>query len=79
MKTFDVVAFDADDTLWHSEDAFRAAEERFCELLAPYAADGVSVPDALTAMERANLHLYGYGVKAFGLSMVEAAISIGQS
>jgi putative hydrolase of the HAD superfamily len=78
MKTFDVVAFDADDTLWHSEDGFRAAEERFCDLLAPYAADGVSVPDALTAMERANLHLYGYGVKAFGLSMVEAALSIGQ-
>ena len=78
MKTFDVVAFDADDTLWHSEDGFRAAEERFCELLQPFAADGVNVSEALTAMERANLALYGYGVKAFGLSMTEAAVNIGQ-
>jgi len=78
MKTFDVVAFDADDTLWHSEDGFRAAEERFCELLQPFASDGVSVSEALTAMERANLALYGYGVKAFGLSMTEAAVTIGQ-
>jgi len=78
MKSFDVVAFDADDTLWHSEDGFRAAEHRFYELLEPYASTGTSVRDALTAMERANLPIYGYGVKAFGLSMVEAALTIGQ-
>lgn len=78
MKSFDIVAFDADDTLWHSEDGFRAAEHRFYELLEPYASTGTSVRDALTAMERANLPIYGYGVKAFGLSMVEAALTIGQ-
>lgn len=78
MKSFDVVAFDADDTLWHSEDGFRAAEHRFYELLEPYASSGTSVRDALTALERANLPIYGYGVKAFGLSMVEAALTIGQ-
>jgi putative hydrolase of the HAD superfamily len=78
VKTFDVIAFDADDTLWHSEDGFRAAELRFYELLEPYAPTGTNVRDALTAMERANLAIYGYGVKAFGLSMVEAAITIGQ-
>ena len=78
MKTFDVIAFDADDTLWHSEDGFNAAERRFHELLEPYASPGVSVRDALTAMERVNLPIYGYGVKAFGLSMVEAALNIGQ-
>ena len=78
MKNFDVIAFDADDTLWHREDGFRAADQRFYELLEPHAPAGTSVPDALTAMERANLSIYGYGVKAFGLSMVEAAIAIGQ-
>lgn len=75
---FDVIAFDADDTLWHSEDGFNAAEYRFYDLLEPYAATGTNVRDALTAMERANLPIYGYGVKAFGLSMVEAALTIGQ-
>ncbi len=78
MKPFDIIAFDADDTLWHSEDGFRAAEHRFYELLEPFAPVGTSVRDALTAMERANLPIYGYGVKAFGLSMVEAALTIGQ-
>ena len=29
MKQFDIIAFDADDTLWHSEDQFSAGEQRF--------------------------------------------------
>ncbi len=73
---FDLIAFDADDTLWHNEDAFHAAEQRFVDLLVPYAAPGVDVKAALTAIERANLGVYGYGVKAFGLSAVEAALTI---
>ena len=76
-RTFDVVAFDADDTLWHSEDSFHEAEQTFVRLLAPYADEGVDVKAALTAVERKNLHVFGYGVKAFGLSMVEAATSLG--
>jgi putative hydrolase of the HAD superfamily len=74
--TFDVIAFDADDTLWHSEDAFFANEERFVELIAPFAASGVDIKAALTAVERKNLAAFGYGVKAFGLSAVEAAVTI---
>jgi putative hydrolase of the HAD superfamily len=73
---FDVIGFDADDTLWHSEDGFRANEERFVELIAPYAPEGVEVKAALTATERKNLGAFGYGVKSFGLSMVEAAVTI---
>ncbi len=76
MSTFDVIGFDADDTLWHSEDGFRANEEHFVELIAPYAPDGVNVKAALTATERKNLAAFGYGVKSFGLSMVEAAVTI---
>ena len=78
MATFDCLAFDADDTLWHSEDGFHATEMAFYELLAPFAPTGIDIKAALTATERANLHTYGYGVKAFGLSMVEAAITISQ-
>jgi putative hydrolase of the HAD superfamily len=76
VKPFDVIGFDADDTLWHSEDSFHAGEQRFVELVAPFAAEGVDVKAALTAVERKNLHTFGYGVKAFGLSAVEAAVSI---
>ena len=78
MKTFDVLAFDADDTLWHSEDGFHASEQRFVELVAPFAAEGVDVKAALTAVERKNLPVFGYGVKAFGLSAVVAALSISE-
>ncbi len=76
MSAFDVIGFDADDTLWHSEDGFRANEERFVELIAPYAPQGVDAKAALTATERKNLAAFGYGVKSFGLSMVEAAVTI---
>ena len=76
MSAFDVIGFDADDTLWHSEDGFRANEERFVDLIAPYAPEGVDAKAALTATERKNLAAFGYGVKSFGLSMVEAAVTI---
>ena len=78
MRSFDVIGFDADDTLWHSEDSFHAGEQYFVELVSPYASEGVDVKAALTAVERKNLAAFGYGVKAFGLSAVEAAISISE-
>lgn len=74
--SFDLIAFDADDTLWHNEDAFREAEHQFIELISPYVPPGISVAEGLVATERANVSTYGYGVKAFGLSMIEAAIAM---
>lgn len=76
--SFDVIAFDADDTLWHSEDGFHANEQLFVKLVSPFVADGVDVKAALTAVERKNMSVFGYGVKAFGLSAVEAAITISE-
>ena len=73
---FDVVAFDADDTLWCSEDSFRATEGRFAELVTQYAPVGVDVLDALHAIERLDIATQGYGVKAFTLSMIRAAVRI---
>ena len=64
--------------MWHSEDSFHAVENRFVELLAPYAATGIDVGGALRATERAQLPVSGYGVKAFTLSMVQAAITVSE-
>jgi putative hydrolase of the HAD superfamily len=77
-RRFDVIGFDADDTLWHSEDSFHAVEARFVELLSPHIADGVDVRDALRATERHHVPISGYGVKAFTLSMVECAVTVTQ-
>ena len=72
---FEVVGFDADDTLWRSEESFRDAEDLFVELVAPHAPDGIDVTDALHAIEHSNIAVSGYGVKAFALSMVQAAVT----
>lgn len=73
---FDVIAFDADDTLWFSEDSFRKYETEFVTALQPYVAEGVDIKAALVATERSNIDAYGYGVKSFGLSAMEAAITL---
>ncbi len=75
MQTVRTIAFDADDTLWVNEPFFREAEHQFCELLGDYlSADAVDA--ALFATEIGNLPLYGYGVKAFTLSMVETIVAV---
>ena len=76
IDQFDVIAFDADDTLWRSEDSFEHAERRFTELVAPHAPAGVDVDAALRATEKADISVTGYGVKAFTLSMIRAAITV---
>lgn len=78
QRRFEVVGFDADDTLWHSEDSFARAEERYVALLAPFVEAGVDVQAALRATERRHLPITGYGVKAFTLSMIESAITVTQ-
>ena len=72
----DVVAFDGDDTLWHSESHFVDAHERFCSLVAPYVNDRGLIDEQVVATERKNLRTYGYGAKAFTLSLIETAIEL---
>lgn len=36
MITFDFIAFDADDTLWHSERLYAEAQKQFTQLLENY-------------------------------------------
>ncbi len=71
----EVIAFDADDTLWHNETLYSAAQVRFQELLAPYGPDD-GVLDELYKTEMANLPHFGYGIKSFTLSMIETAIRV---
>ena len=70
-----VIGFDADDTLWVNETYFREAEEQFCELLSKYETKN-KIDQELFKKEIDNLGLYGYGVKAFTLSMVESALEL---
>jgi len=70
-----IVAFDADDTLWDNEIYFRETETKFCELLEEYIPQH-TVERELLQIETKNLSLYGYGIKGFMLSMIEAAIQI---
>lgn len=72
---FQTVAFDADDTLWHSESLFADAQTRLSEVLAPYASHD-EVARELLAVSEQNMGLLGYGVKAFTLAMVEVATRI---
>lgn len=70
-----VVGLDADDTLWHNEDDFAKAQGGLRELLAPHAEPQL-VMRRLDEIERANLEVYGYGVKGFTLSMIETALEL---
>lgn len=70
-----VIGFDADDTLWVNEVYFRESEDRFCELLSPYVPKDTIIPE-LYHTEMQNMRTYGYGVKAFILSVMETALRI---
>ena len=72
---FDIVALDADDTLWHNEPLYTSARERFRALLERYEPRGIA-EDRLHQVETANLGHFGYGVKGFVLSMIETALEL---
>lgn len=72
-----VIAFDADDTLWHNETVFRLSEDRFCQLLGEEA-EQEDLAAALLETERKNIRFYGYGIKGFTLSMIETALTVTQ-
>ncbi len=73
-RSFKVVVFDADDTLWRSEDYFMVAEDVFRERVQPYASPNVDVLDVLHRVEIGNVPISGYGIKPYALSMVQAAV-----
>jgi len=70
-----IIAFDADDTLWHNEPYFDEAQAKFCELFADYASNQ-EILQLILSHQVKNLPLYGFGIKAFVLSMIESALEL---
>ena len=69
MKTGQTIGFDADDTLWENEVFFHKALIKF-KKLHPHIKD----PDEeIFQIEKKNIKLYGYGIKGFTLSLIEAS------
>lgn len=76
-KMIELVGFDADDTLWHSEPYFQDAHAQFERIVGRYIdlAD-TAVHERLLATERRNIKLFGYGAKGMTLSLIETAITL---
>ena len=70
-----VVAFDADDTLWENEPLFRHAERIVADSLSEYGSFE-HISDELYKVEFKNMEDYGFGAKAYVLSMIENAINL---
>jgi putative hydrolase of the HAD superfamily len=75
MNEIRIIAFDADDTLWVNEPFFLETEKKFCDMLEDFLPHH-SISRELLTIEIQNLKHYGYGVKGYILSMIEAAITI---
>jgi putative hydrolase of the HAD superfamily len=75
MNQFDLIAFDADDTLWHNERLYVNAQARFAQLLSHYH-NPEWIGERLYQTETHNIQHFGYGIKAFALSMIETAVEL---
>lgn len=71
----EIVAFDADDTLWHNVPLYADTTNRFRDMLGSYHS-AEWIEQRLYETEIRNLRHYGYGIKSFTLSMIETAIEL---
>lgn len=77
MEEIAMVGFDADDTLWRSQDYFDDAQLEFEGILASYMdLEDMQVRQRLHEVEGGNIGVFGYGVKGMTLSMIEAAVEL---
>lgn len=77
LQHIKAIAFDADDTLWINEPLFRDAEAQFCRLVREFMPEEEAMARLIEIEER-NMAAYGYGIKPFTLSLIEAAISVSE-
>ena len=72
-----MIGFDADDTLWRSQDYFDQAQLDFERIVGQYVDLGdARLHERLYEIEKNNIGVFGYGVKGMTLSMIEAAVAI---
>jgi putative hydrolase of the HAD superfamily len=77
QSQIDVIAFDADDTLWHNEHIYLNTHDKFKQLLRQYHNEEW-IDQRLHETEIRNLQHFGYGIKGFTLSMIETAIELSE-
>ena len=78
QTSFELIAFDGDDTLWHNERSYRDGRDRLRGLLAAAGVDlsAEQLEERVNTIELENLQYFGYGVSSFTLSLIEAAIEL---
>ncbi len=76
MPHFSVIAFDADDTLWHNERLYEQTQAGLADLLSGYGIGRENVQERLYQTESRNIRVFGYGIKSFSLSMIETGIDL---
>ena len=75
LREVELLAFDADDTLWDCQSHFNKVEDDYFSLLAPYG-ERDQLYEKFFATEQGNMATLGYGSKAFTISLVENAIRV---
>lgn len=75
MNKIKAIAFDADDTLWENEPYFRKNEAKFAKIVKDYIPEEEAI-NKIYEVEIRNIPMYGYGVKAFILSLIECIMEI---
>jgi putative hydrolase of the HAD superfamily len=77
MPQLAIIAFDADDTLWHTEHLYAEAKAAFLQLLSQYHPPEW-IDSRLYDTEVKNLSHFGYGIKSYVLSTIETAIELSE-
>jgi putative hydrolase of the HAD superfamily len=63
---------DADDTLWENNIYFLEVTEEFVREVMPFGVEPATARAALYETERKNIPAFGYGSRAFAVSVIEA-------
>jgi putative hydrolase of the HAD superfamily len=72
-----LIGFDGDDTLWHSEGYYQSVHAEFEVIVGRHVDLGdARLHERLLETERRNIKLFGYGAKGMTLSMLEAAFAV---
>ena len=72
----ETLIIDADDTLWENNIFYEKATDRFLELVEARGVGKKPARQHLTAVERKNVPLYGYGSQCFARSLRDTLVSL---